>query len=137
MGTTLPAVEVPPLKRPTIIRLRWVLIGSSIHVEPLARQQVGMFDADLESFGEDLDLSLRARRLGFKLHYVHDAKILHSLGQLRKGRREKYTWSNETACVQPLEVAGGVMRPARMDWTPIASMGLSAGMGRALGRAPG
>lgn len=49
-----------------------------IHREVIAR--VGAFDADLVAFGEDVDLSLRARRAGFPLRYVPQARIEHALG---------------------------------------------------------
>ena len=44
-------------------------------------EAVGPFDEDLEAFGEDVDLSLRARRRGFPLRYVPEARIEHALGR--------------------------------------------------------
>ena len=41
---------------------------------------IGLFDDAFEAFGEDADLSLRARRRGYPLRYVPDAVIEHELG---------------------------------------------------------
>jgi len=41
---------------------------------------LGGFDTSLEAFGEDVDLSLRAVRMGIPLRYVPDARIEHALG---------------------------------------------------------
>lgn len=40
----------------------------------------GSFDEDFEAYGEDLDLSLRARRRGFPIRVVADALVHHQLG---------------------------------------------------------
>ena len=39
----------------------------------------GGFDGSFGAFGEDLDLSLRARRLGFRIRFVDEAQIEHAL----------------------------------------------------------
>lgn len=41
---------------------------------------VGHFDEGFEAFGEDLDLSLRARRCGFAIRAVPEARVHHRLG---------------------------------------------------------
>lgn len=43
--------------------------------------RVGLFDEELEAFGEDLDLSLRAVRQGFDIRLVPDARLRHALGR--------------------------------------------------------
>ncbi len=52
---------------------------------PLMRELRG-FDAHLDAFGEDADLSLRAVRRGVPLIYVPGARVLHELGS-SYGRR--------------------------------------------------
>ncbi len=54
--------------------------GAAALITPEVMATVGLFDEDFEAFGEDLDLSLRARRAGFRIHYVPDAVIHHELG---------------------------------------------------------
>lgn len=114
--------------------------GAAFMLSPLAREQVGMFDADLESFGEDLDLSLRARRLGFKIHYVHEAKTLHALGASygRVSAKKIYLVERNRfrAALRSLPISAIATMPA---WTGLrlASMGLSAGLGRGPGAGAG
>jgi len=54
--------------------------GAAVLFTPEVLERVGLFDEDFDAFGEDLDLSLRARRAGFRIHYVPDAIIHHELG---------------------------------------------------------
>ena len=54
--------------------------GAAVMFTPEVYENLGGFDEQLESFGEDLDLSLRALRHGFLIHYVRDAVVLHELG---------------------------------------------------------
>ena len=54
--------------------------GAALLVHRDVLDAIGPFDEDLEAFGEDVDLSLRARRRGFPLIYVPEARIVHDLG---------------------------------------------------------
>jgi GT2 family glycosyltransferase len=54
--------------------------GAAVLLHRRVLDQLGGFDADLVAFGEDVDLSLRARRAGFPLRYLPDARIAHHLG---------------------------------------------------------
>ena len=50
-------------------------------------EAVGAFDEDLEAFGEDVDLSLRARRRGFPLRYVPEARVEEAIEISRRDLR--------------------------------------------------
>lgn len=54
--------------------------GAAVYIHREVIRQVGPFDEDLGFFGEDLDWSLRAIRLGYPIRYVPSAKISHILG---------------------------------------------------------
>ena len=54
--------------------------GAAMLLHRAVLQAVGPFDEELEAFGEDVDLSLRALRAGFPLRYVPTARIEHHLG---------------------------------------------------------
>ncbi|MEC7239913.1 MAG: glycosyltransferase family 2 protein [Myxococcota bacterium] len=54
--------------------------GAAMLVSREVLSTVGSFDGDLEAFGEDVDLSLRARRAGFPIRSVPEARIQHHLG---------------------------------------------------------
>lgn len=54
--------------------------GAAVLLSAEVLGAAGVFDEDLEAFGEDLDLSLRARRLGFPIHVVENAVVSHQLG---------------------------------------------------------
>ena len=76
-------------------------------------QALGGFDPRIYMYAEDLDLCWRARKLGWKVWFVHDAEFLH-LGGSATGKR----WGNE----QRAEVIGrseAVM--IRRNMRPLAS----------------
>lgn len=54
--------------------------GAAFLVHRAVLDCVGAFDEDLVAYGEDVDLSLRAKRAGFALRYVPQARIQHALG---------------------------------------------------------
>lgn len=54
--------------------------GAAMGIHRAVLDAVGPFDEDLEAFGEDVDLSLRAWRAGYALTYVPEAVIEHHLG---------------------------------------------------------
>lgn len=54
--------------------------GAAMLITREVLDAIGPFDEDLEAFGEDVDLSLRARRAGFRLRYVPEARVEHELG---------------------------------------------------------
>lgn len=54
--------------------------GAAVLLSAEVLDRAGRFDEDLEAFGEDLDLSLRARRMGFPIHVVEEAVVVHQLG---------------------------------------------------------
>lgn len=54
--------------------------GAAVLLSRAVLDATGGFDADFDAFGEDLDLSLRARRRGFRIRFVDDARIRHALG---------------------------------------------------------
>jgi GT2 family glycosyltransferase len=53
--------------------------GCAMLIRREVLQHIGMFDEDFFAFGEDLDFSFRARLAGFRVLYVPNAKILHSV----------------------------------------------------------
>ena len=54
--------------------------GAAVLFTPEVLAEVGFFDEDFGAFGEDVDLSLRATRLGFPIRHVPEAIITHRLG---------------------------------------------------------
>ncbi|MBO84196.1 MAG: hypothetical protein CL927_02465 [Deltaproteobacteria bacterium] len=54
--------------------------GAAVLLSRAVLEATGGFDPDFEAFGEDLDLSLRARRQGFRIRFVENACIKHALG---------------------------------------------------------
>ncbi len=101
---------------------------------------VGLFDEDLEAFGEDLDLSFRATRRGFPVRYVPEARISHALGATygRGGARKVFLVERNRvrAAVRSLPVSAVLAMPA---WTGIrlAAQGAAALAGRGVGATAG
>jgi len=68
-----------------------VFSGAAFLVHRKTAADIGSFDEDLFSFGEDLDWSLRAIRLGYNIRYVSPSIVWHKLsgshpqGGLKKG----------------------------------------------------
>ncbi|MCB9780721.1 MAG: glycosyltransferase family 2 protein [Alphaproteobacteria bacterium] len=96
----------------------------------------GGFDADLQAFGEDVDLSLRAARRGFALHAVPDARVRHALGASygRADRRKLHLVERNRirAAVRSLPASALCTMPL---WTTLrlAALAAAAGAGRGLG----
>ncbi len=101
--------------------------GAALGLHRRVYDQVGAFDEDLESYGEDVDLSLRARRQGFPLRYVPDARIAHLLGATygRYGARKCYLVERNRirAAVRSLPWTALMTMPA---WTGLRVGGLCA-----------
>ncbi len=110
--------------------------GAAMGLHRAVLEAVGAFDEDLESFGEDVDLSLRARRRGFPLCYVPAARIAHVLGAThgRYGSRKCYLVERNRvrAAVRSLPSTAILTMPA---WTAlrIAGLGVAAMTGRGWG----
>ncbi len=101
--------------------------GAALGLHRRVYDLVGAFDEDLESYGEDVDLSLRARRQGFPLRYVPDARIAHLLGATygRYGARKCYLVERNRvrAAVRSLPWTALLTMPA---WTGLRVAGLGA-----------
>jgi GT2 family glycosyltransferase len=57
-----------------------IFSGAAAYLHREVIEKTGPFDEDLYFFGEDVDWSLRSMRLGYGIHYVSEARILHVLG---------------------------------------------------------
>lgn len=101
--------------------------GAAFGLHRKVYDAVGTFDEDLESYGEDVDLSLRARRQGFPLRYVPDARIAHLLGATygRYGARKCFLVERNRvrAAVRSLPWTALMTMPA---WTGLRVAGLGA-----------
>ena len=77
-----------------------VFSGAAFFFHRNAIQEVGFFDEDLFSFGEDLDWSLRAIRLGYDIRYVSSAIVWHKLGgsHARSGMRKGFWVERNRVC---------------------------------------
>ena len=100
--------------------------GAALGLHRQVFDTLGAFDEDLESYGEDVDLSLRARRRGFRLRYVPQARIAHRLGAThgRYGARKCYLVERNRvrAAVRSLPWTALVTMPA---WTGLRVTGLA------------
>lgn len=114
--------------------------GAAVLLSREVIDATGGFDSDLNAFGEDLDLSLRARRLGFRIRFVDDALIRHALGASygRTGTRKVYLIErNRTrAAVRSLPRVAVATLPL---WTGLrlAAVGSAALIGRGVGSGVG
>jgi len=114
--------------------------GAAALLSPEVLAATGGFDADFEAFGEDLDLSLRARRAGFRIRFVDGACIHHALGASygRIGHRKLFLVERNRvrAAVRSLPSSAVATLPL---WTGLrlAAMGVAALGGRGLGAGVG
>jgi GT2 family glycosyltransferase len=58
--------------------------GSFMMMRKEVYEKVGGFDEQFFMYGEDLDLCYRIQKAGFKVFYVHNAKIIHYKGESTK-----------------------------------------------------
>ena len=100
--------------------------GAAMLVSKEVLARVGPFDGDLEAFGEDVDLSLRAHRAGFPIRSVPAARIHHHLGASygRYAPRKMFLVERNRlrAAVRSLPASALVTMPL---WTGIRLAGLS------------
>lgn len=55
------------------------LTGCGVLIKKSALNKVGLFDEDFFFYGEDVDLSLRFRKAGYKIIFVPNAKMWHKV----------------------------------------------------------
>ena len=114
--------------------------GAAALLTPEVLAATGGFDPDFEAFGEDLDLSLRARRAGFRIRFVDDAHIQHALGASygRAGHRKVFLVERNRvrAAIRSLPRAAIATLPL---WTGLrlATLGAAAIAGRGIGAGVG
>ena len=89
--------------------------GAAVCFTPEVLETVGLFDAEFGAYGEDLDLSLRAVRMGFLIRYVPAAEVTHELGATY-GRTTPKTYRVERnrtqAAIRSLPAAAVLAMPA-------------------------
>ena len=69
-----------------------VLSGAFMMMRKSALDQVGYLDEDYFMYGEDIDLSYRFIKGGYKNYYFHDAKIIHYKGESTKKGSLNYVY---------------------------------------------
>jgi len=60
-------------------KIAWVL-GASMVFSYDMYEKLGGFDEDYFLYGEDVDISLRVRKLGFQIGYLSEVEIVHEAG---------------------------------------------------------
>jgi GT2 family glycosyltransferase len=114
--------------------------GAAALLTPELLRETGGFDADFGAFGEDLDLSLRARRLGYRVRFVEGALVHHALGaSYGRGGLTKSYWVERNrlrAAMRSLPTSALITMPL---WTTarLTALGLSAALGRGIGAQAG
>ena len=58
-----------------------ILTGAFMFIKSKVYREVGGFDEDFFMYGEDIDLSYRISKAGYKNHYVGSCKVLHFKGE--------------------------------------------------------
>jgi GT2 family glycosyltransferase len=114
--------------------------GAAVMFTPEVLAHVGHFDEDFGAYGEDLDLSLRAIRQGFPIHFVPEASITHTLGATYgriSPRKIFLVERNRTAAaIRSLPKRAVAVLPATSTLR-ISMMGAAALAGRGLGSGAG
>jgi GT2 family glycosyltransferase len=62
------------------------VVGACLYIRSEARKAVGLLSEDYESYFEDTDYCLRARKAGFKVVCVNDVCVLHHVGSSTRER---------------------------------------------------
>lgn len=67
-----------------------VLAGAFMMVEKIVLDRTGAFDEDFFMYGEDIDLSYRIQKTGYKNYYFSESTIIHFKGESTKKDDSKY-----------------------------------------------
>jgi GT2 family glycosyltransferase len=70
--------------------------GSSMIIRPDIINRVGGFDEDFFLYGEDEDLCLRIRKLGYEIGYIEEAIVMHLGGQSERQTSASEVWRKKT-----------------------------------------
>ncbi len=73
------------------------VIGASMVVHADVVKKIGGFDEDFFLYGEDQDLCLRIRMLGYEIGYIKDAVVVHSGGQSERQTPLAELWQKKTS----------------------------------------
>lgn len=58
-----------------------VICGACFMIRRETVDEVGSFDEEFWMYGEDVELCWRARRAGWRIHYLHSVSVIHKRGQ--------------------------------------------------------
>lgn len=71
------------------------VLGASIIVRSELIKKTGGFDEDFFLYGEDQDLCLKIRRLGYEIGYIDSATVVHLGGQSEKDSLSSEVWKKK------------------------------------------
>lgn len=66
-----------------------ILTGAFMLIRREALDRAGLFDTAFFMYGEDIDLSWRIRKAGYRNYYLHNVRIIHYKGKSAGQEREK------------------------------------------------
>ncbi|MDR0789851.1 MAG: glycosyltransferase family 2 protein [Bacteroidales bacterium] len=70
-----------------------VLAGAYMMLRRECLDKTGLLDEDYFMYGEDIDLSYRITKSGYKNYYLHDARIIHYKGESTKKGSLNYVYT--------------------------------------------
>jgi N-acetylglucosaminyl-diphospho-decaprenol L-rhamnosyltransferase len=68
------------------------VLGASMIARPAIIKKIGGFDEDFFIYGEDQDICLRIRRLGYEIGYIDKAEVVHSGGKSERANTSAEVW---------------------------------------------
>jgi len=71
------------------------VMGSCQIVRPELMNRIGGFDEDFFLYGEDQDLCLRIRKLGYEIGYAGSAEVVHYGGKSERGSAPPEVWGKK------------------------------------------
>ena len=87
------------------------VIGAAVLVRADLLEQVGLLDPDFFLYREDVDWCLRARRLGYRVLYVPEAKVWHRSHHVRENELPRITYyMTRNSLMLLAKHRGGVLR---------------------------
>jgi GT2 family glycosyltransferase len=67
------------------------VIGAGLMIRKSIADRLGLMDPDFYMNSDDVDLNYRVRKLGYEVHYVPMARIIHHVGQSMRQHRARMT----------------------------------------------
>jgi GT2 family glycosyltransferase len=102
--------------------------GAAMCIRREAWEEVGGFDEGFFMYAEDMDWCLRAHALGWQVHYLPEASIVHHIGRSSDQRPVAMVWQFHRSMARFYRKHYARRWPWGLRWLPVAGIWARAAM---------